>query len=168
MNILKSKSVMLPLLILLASGGLCARGPKTDPVVKNIRYCDLIRDWKELLGQRIRVRAIYRYGFELSRLDSPSCCAAGGDKIWVNVGKLSADSAHIFGKFPKGMGVILATFEGLLEGPGTYGDGQYRLRITVTKIENLERVWKPSDVEPDWVPKNCNATAKLLIDQPGT
>jgi hypothetical protein len=62
----------------------------------------------------------------------------------------------VYRKFPKGMGLVLATFEGKLESGGPYGDGGYRLKFTVDKIEKLEDKAKASGrSEPAWVPQNC-------------
>lgn len=57
------------------------------------------------------------------------------------------------------MGLALATFEGTFESGGPYGDGGYRLKFTVDKIEKLEAVAKPStDHHPAWVPKDCETS----------
>ena len=50
------------------------------------------------------------------------------------------------------MGLALATFEGTFESGRPYGDGGYRLKFTVDKIEKLEATAKPStDYHPAWV-----------------
>jgi len=66
---------------------------------------------------------------------------------------LEGNSLKHYRKFPKGMGLALAIFEGRFESGGPYGDGGYRLKFTVQKIEKLEATAKASaHHDPDWVP----------------
>jgi hypothetical protein len=125
-----------------------------------VSYCDLVKAPQQFAGKRIRVRAIYKYGFEIQRLDSPACCPERGVKIGVEIETgLEGDSLKFYHKFPKGMGPALATFEGTFESSGPYGDGGYRFKFTVDKIEKLEAVAKPStDHHPAWVPKDCETS----------
>jgi hypothetical protein len=143
-------------LVLLASR-CCAATQKPESTAQAVSYCDLVKAPQHFAGKRIRVRAIYKYGFEIQRLDSPACCPERGVKIWVEIETdLEADSLKAFHKFPKGMGLALATFEGMFESGGPYGDGGYHFKFTVDKIEKLETVAKPSTAHhPAWVPKDC-------------
>jgi hypothetical protein len=130
--------------------------------VRATPYCDLAKAPQLFLGKRIRVRAIYRYGFEIQRLDPPMCCPERGAKVWVEIKPdLDDRSRRLLRKLPRGMGLALATFEGALEGGGPYGDGGYRLRFTVDKVEKLEATAKASaDHEPAWVPRNCGTLGR--------
>lgn len=112
---------------------------RTESTVLAVSYCDLVKTPQQFAGKRIRVHAIYKYGFENQRLDSPACCPERGVKIWVEIETgLEGDSLKVYHKFPKGMGLALATFEGTFESGGPYGDSGYRLKFTVDKIEKLE------------------------------
>jgi hypothetical protein len=148
-----------PVLVLLALS-CSAAGQKPESALQTVSYCDLINAPQQFAGRRIRVRAIYKYGFEIQRLDSPACCPERGVKIWVEIETgLEGLSLRLYHKFPKGMGLALATFEGTFESGGPYGDGGYRLRFTVDKIGKLEAMAKPSaHHDPAWVPKECETS----------
>jgi hypothetical protein len=79
--------------------------------------------------------------------------------MWVDFDEeLEGSSKKLFHKFPKGMGSVLATFEGTFDGGGPFGDGGYRFKLTVDKIENLENEAKPSlQHQPAWIP-NCEVS----------
>jgi len=123
----------------------------------NVVYCDLIKSPSIYLGRDIRVRAIYRYGFEIQQLESPDCCVEKPVKIWVEVEPLDARSRKLLHRFPKGMGLALGVFTGRLQSGGPFGDGGYRLRFTVSQIEAVEAVAHPSARNPpSWAPQNCS------------
>jgi hypothetical protein len=131
----------------------CAGAGSAAPAAQQVPYCELVKTPQLYSGKLIRVRAIYKYGFEIQRLDPAACCPDGTGKIWVEL-----DSPALLKKFPPGMGLALATFEGTFDTTGPYGDGGYMFRLTVSKIDKIEAVAKPSARgEPKWVP-NCNAT----------
>jgi hypothetical protein len=131
-----------------------------DAAVMEISYCDLVKAPQQFAGKRIRVRAIFKDGFEIQSLDPPACCPEYRAKIWVAIKDgLQRSSLKIYRKFPKGMGLSLATFEGTFQAGGPYGDGGYRLKLTVDKIEKLEATARISTHhEPAWVPKNCETS----------
>jgi hypothetical protein len=124
-----------------------------------VTYCQLIKAPSSFVGKRIRVRAVYSYMFEVSRLKSPECCPDRDIPIWVDFNEeLEGSSQKLLHKFPKGMGLVLATFEGTLQGGDSYGDGGYRFKFAVDKIENLENKANPSrDHHPSWIPI-CDAS----------
>src|SRR3954471_22589083 len=100
--------------VLLAIGG-SAAAPKPE-AAHEVPYCDLVKTPQEFAGKRVRVRAIYKYGFEIQRLNSPACCPEREAKIWVEIDSgLEGESLKLYRKFPKGMGLALATFEGKFE-----------------------------------------------------
>jgi|SRR5215467_5413052 len=132
-----------------------ANSPETSQVVT---FCELAKDPSAFNGKRIRVRAIYRYAFESSRLEAPTCCPAERSKIWVEVSAdLEGKSLKLFHKFPKAEGLVLATFEGTFVTGDTYGTFGERAKLTVHQIEKLEHTVRssPKQVDPDWVPKDC-------------
>src|SRR6266436_2730935 len=94
-----------PVLVLLAFSGSGA-AQKPHPTVQEVSYCDLVKAPQQFAGKRIRVRAIYKYGFEIQRLDPPACCPEHRVKIWVEVeAGIEGGSLKVYRKFPKGMGL---------------------------------------------------------------
>jgi hypothetical protein len=134
-----------------------AKAQKSEAAPQELSYCDLVKTPQSFSGKRIRVRAIYKYGFEIQRLDPPACCPERGVKIWVEMeSRLQGHSLKLFRKLPKGMGLALATFVGTFESAGPYGDGGYRFKFTVDQIEKLEATVKASPShDPPWVPRDC-------------
>lgn len=128
-----------------------------ENTAQEVSFCDLAKTPSEFSGKRIRIRAIYSYMFAISRFKGPTCCPEREVPIWVDFDeKLEGSSQQLLHKFPKGMGFVLATFVGKLESGGPYGDGGYRFKFTVDRIERLEATAKPSpNREPKWVPRNC-------------
>jgi len=127
---------------------------------QNVSYCDLAKNPSAFSGKRIRVRAIYRYAFEVQRLEPPACCPEAAPKIWVEINAgLEGSSLKLFHKFPKGEGLVLVTFAGTFESGGTYGTFADRHKLTVDQIESVERIARSSrrQDDPPWVPKNCKA-----------
>jgi hypothetical protein len=119
-----------------------------------VTYCQLVKAPSLFVGKQIRVRAVYSYMFEVSRFKSPECCPDRDVPIWVEFSEeVEGSSKKLLHKFPKGMGLVIATFEGTLQGGGPYGDGGYRFKFAVDKIENLENKTNPSpDHHPSWIP----------------
>ena len=123
-----------------------------------ISYCELAQNPSAFSGNRIRVRAVYRYAFEIQRLEAPACCSEAVPKIWVEIdATLEGTSRKLFHKFPKREGLVLATFTGTFESGGTYGTFADRHKFTIDQIENVERIARSSrkQDDPSWVPKNC-------------
>ena len=132
---------------------------------QEVSYCDLAKNPSAFSGKRIRVRAIYRYAFEIERLEAPICCPEAGAKIWVQIdAALEGKSLKLFHKFPKGEGLVLATFVGTFESGGTYGTFADRHRLTVEQIEKVERTARSAQKQNDpvWVPKNCGAPSNQI------
>src|SRR5262249_50837070 len=125
---------------------------------QEVSYCDLVKTPQLFSGKRIRVRAIYDYGFEISTLNQPVCCPERGNRIWVEIDpELEGSSLKLFRRFPEGMGSALVTFEGTFETGQVYGHLAYPSRLTVEKIEKLEATAKySSKKKPAWVPKDCD------------
>jgi hypothetical protein len=148
----------LVLALLSLSCSAAAQEPKS--AAQEVSFCDLVKAPEQFSGKRIRVRAIYKYGFEIQRLDSPVCCPERGPAIWVEIDtELGRASRKLLHKFPEGMGLALATFVGTFEGDGPYGDGGYRFKFTVDEIRNLEATARASaHGEPAWVPKTCGVS----------
>jgi len=132
---------------------------------QDVSYCDLAQNPSAFSGKRIHVRAVYRYSFEMQRLEAPACCPEAVPKIWVEINAtLEGTSRKLFHKFPKGEGLVLVTFTGTFESGGTYGTFADRHKLTVDQIENVERIARSSKKQddPSWVPKNCKASPQKL------
>jgi hypothetical protein len=134
----------------------CAMGYGATPQSASTVYCALTDDPTPFVGKHIVVRAVYRYGFEIQRLDPADCCPGKKLEIWVEIGPLDAQSRRLLKRFPKGMGLTLATFSGVFETGGPFGDGGYRYRLTVDHIENVEATTHPSEANrPPWTNRDC-------------
>src|SRR5271170_58582 len=156
------------LLLLNCSTARARNNPETPPL--DVNYCPLSKDPSAFSGKRIRIRAIYRYMFEIQRLEPPACCPDRMDKTWVEIDAgLEGHSLRRFNKFPEGMGVVLVVFVGRFDTEGPYGDGGYRFKLTVDRIEALERTSRSSrrQDDPAWVPKNCD-TSNAAPPEPNT
>lgn len=138
---------------------------------QGVSYCDLAKNPSAFSGKRIRVHAVYRYAFEIQRLEAPGCCPEAAPKIWVEIGAtLEGSSLKLFNKFPKGEGLVLATFAGTFESGGTYGTFADRHKLTVDHIENVERIARSSrkQDDPAWVPRNCAASGVRQLNSSST
>lgn len=150
-------SSIIPMLLLLS----CADAQvmqNSDDGQLDVSYCDLARRPSEFSGKRIRVRAVYRYAFEIQRLEPPACCPESGAKISMQIqAPLAGKSVKLFHKFPKGQGLVLATFSGTFESGGPYGTFADRYQLVADQIENLEGTAKSPRKQdnPNWLPRNC-------------
>jgi hypothetical protein len=128
---------------------------------QDVTYCQLAKDPSAFSGKRIRIRAIYSYMFEVSRLKSPTCCSERDTLIWVDFDEdLQGNSKKLFHKFPQGMGVVLAVFVGKIETGKVYGHFGERVRLVVDQVEKIEDKAKPrAGRNPSWVPQNCESPA---------
>jgi hypothetical protein len=108
--------------------------------LEEVAFCDLIKTPSAFAGKRIRVRAVYRYAFEVQRLEAPACCSGETAKIWIEVDPfLKGKSLRLFHSLPKGQGVVLATFTGTFESGSTFGTFADKSELVVDGIERMER-----------------------------
>jgi hypothetical protein len=145
----------------------CAAHTSDNPQksFQDVNFCELVRNPSAFSGKRIRVRAIYRYFFEIDRLEAPSCCPKSAERISVQVSSdLEGKSRTFFRSFPKA-GLALGTFVGTLETGDNYGTLGERSRLLIDEIESVEHAARFSKrKEPRWVPKGCDAAfSKLRI-----
>lgn len=137
--------------------------PENEP--QDVTYCQLANDPSAFSGKRIRVRAIYKYMFELSALRAPTCCtdADHGGGIWVDFEDVPEGNAHkMTKKFPKGMGYVLAVFVGKIETGEAYGTGQ-RVRFVVQQVLSVEREENSRHGPPAWAPV-CSANSGSVVN----
>jgi hypothetical protein len=135
-------------------------GANAETAPQDVTYSQFASDPSAFSGTRIRIRAIFVYGFELSTLRSPMHCAEHDPPVWVAFNdNLQGKSKRLFHDFPKGMGFVLATFVGKIETAGPYGTGQ-RVRLIVDQIEEVEAEQSAKRGIPVWVPQNCPSSSK--------
>jgi hypothetical protein len=73
------------------------------------------------------------------------------------MGPLAGRSKKFLNRFPKGMGLALATFSGRFETGGPFGGGGYRFLLTVDDLSNVEAIAHPTDADkPPWRIKDCS------------
>ena len=123
---------------------------------QEVTFCQLAGDPSPFVGKRIRVRAIYSYMFEVSVLKPADCCADSNRTIWVDFkdeDDMDRDTKGLLHEFPKGMGVVLATFEGTFEGGKAYGTGGHQFRLYIDRVVRLEHKAKALHHRPRWEPK---------------
>lgn len=156
------KPLFISSIILLTNCAVAGAANKPQNIAQDVTYYELAKSPSAFSGKRIRVRAIYSYMFEVSRLKPPACCAEGDVAVWVDFSEeMDGNSKRLFHKFPKGMGFVLATFEGVFQSGGPFGDGGYRFKLAVDKIEAVENKANPSPAHrPAWIP-NCEAPSAV-------
>jgi hypothetical protein len=132
-----------------------------------------MKDPTAFVGQRIRIRAIYDYGFEVGSLKSPVCCPDKGLHVGVTISSdLDDRSEKLFRRMDKGMGTALATFVGKLDrvknASSRLPSGD-RLELTVDSIERVEKseVWRQGKI-PTWVPNDCGAQGPVISTESST
>lgn len=86
----------------------------------DVSYCTLMATPSAFSGKRVRVRAVFRSAFEIQRIEPATCCRREGAKVWVEIEPtLEGRSLRLYRRFPKGAGVVLATFTGRFESGGS-------------------------------------------------
>ena len=144
-------------LLVLATCRVLISGKEPESALEDVTFCELARNPNAYAGKRIRIRAVYSYMFEVSRLKSPTCCSGRGESIWLDFDDdLHGKSKRRFKSFPKGMGVVLAVFVGTVETGKVYGTFGERVRLVVDQIDRVEEKAKTSPGKsPTWVPQSC-------------
>jgi len=131
--------------------------------VDEVTFCQLMKEPMAFVGKRIRIRAIYDYGFEVGFLRSPACCPERGPDVGVTFDPdMDGHSDAILHKLDKkGAGAALAVFVGRLDRVKNVssrlpsGD---RIELTVGRIEKVEKSERRQQGRnPAWVPSNCGA-----------
>jgi hypothetical protein len=154
------RSCLIAWMAVLLSCCVARAGGREEGPPLDVTYCQLAKDPSAFTGRRIRIRAIYVYGFEIQLLRSPVCCLEPPPKIGLEVSDDVDDrSEKLFRRFD-GMGEALAVFVGRLSHVSNVssqlpsGD---RFQLNVDKIEKVEKTAssKRSSTPPDWIPKDC-------------
>ena len=146
-------------MVIVATIGPAVAADAPQDSLQQVSFCDLAKSPTAYAGKRIRVRGIYRYMFESSRLESSDCCPVNDFHIWVEVKPVLDDrSKRLFRKIDKGMGLGLVIFEGTFAERKTLEPAGDRFELRVDGISRVERT-SPSSRQrdnPAWVPR-CNS-----------
>src|ERR1044072_8579535 len=119
-----------------------ARPVRAEP--EAISFCEF-RNAQLEPGKEIRIRAIYRVGFEWAELYSLKCSDA--PRVWV---KFSPDwesqtRRALRKEIEKGEGTYGVIFVGKLMKDGHFGHmGAYPMKLEVTSVESVQRIDKRS------------------------
>ncbi len=111
---------------------------------ESISFCEL-RNTQLGLAKDVRIRAIYRVGFEWAELYSLKCTDAPG--VWVDFSDdwESRTKRAMRKEIEKGEGTYLVVFTGkLLKGNGFGHMGAYPMRLEVESVESAKRIGKQS------------------------
>jgi len=130
---------------------------QSHDAAQQVTYCQLIANPGQYVGKRVRVRAIFRYAFELQRLEPETCCSGKGPGIWVKM-LLDSDSPSEkrFRRLPKGEGIALLTVIGKFEKEnGMFGE---QFTLHVDELGKIERTSHSADLKtrPFWASR-CEA-----------
>ena len=99
--------------------------------------CDLLRNPEKYDGQRVQVRATFRYGFEWQQLYCLDCLDKG--KAWLQMPvDLDDKSEKAFKKMPKGAGIVNLTVVGVFHFGKSYGHlNGYRFELIAQEIQDV-------------------------------
>lgn len=123
-----------------------------------VRYCDLVSHPKGYENKQIAVSASYRYGFEWQELFCLKCRDKG--KTWLEFDEKTASTARrSLSKAPRNQGIVNATFYGIFESKGPYGDGGYAYRFNVKSMKDVKVIYSdgraPSLLPPEIQKQLC-------------
>ncbi len=111
---------------------------------ESVTFCEL-RNLRIGMEKQIRIRTVYRVGFEWSELYSLKCI--GAPSVWV---EFSEDwEAHtrraVRKTIQKAEGTYGVIFDGKLVGSGGFGHmGVYPMKLEVTRVESAKRLSRQS------------------------
>lgn len=132
----------------------------------NVSYCDILNSPSAFLEQHIRVRGVYKHGFEIQVFGSPDCCLRSEPKIALNFSdEMDTRSRRLLLRLDKHPGtaliVVVGTIERVSNASSQLPSGD-RLQLNVEKIEELEKSTSPHKptASPAWVPSNCKTDDK--------
>ncbi len=141
---------LLALFTLFLSVSYSSLAQSTEPATKgtpkpaSVSFCEL-RNFPIGMGKQIRIRSVYRVGFEWSELYSLKC--VDSPSVWVEFSNdWEAHTKRAFRKtIKKGEGTYGVVFEGTLTGSGGFGHmGVYPMKLEVTRVESARRLSRQS------------------------
>jgi hypothetical protein len=135
----------LALRVLLVLFGMAVLASANSKTASAVSVCDLLSHPSQFANRRVRVKAVYRYSFEVQQLDSITCCPSQHQRIWVEFGDLNGRSRRLYKRLPTGTGIALVKLGGTFKVGGPFADG-YRLDLRVERIEGVDasyRSWSP-------------------------
>ncbi len=113
---------------------------QSDTTARALSLCD---DLRPDLTKQVRIRGIYRVGFEWSELYSIKCPNA--PRVWVNFSDdwMTHTRKAVANQLKKGEGTYGVTFVGTVGGGGGHM-GAYPLTFQVASVEGATRLGKES------------------------
>lgn len=130
--------------------------PGENTKAVSVSFCGLLQNPQVFDGKVIRIRAIYRYGFEISSLESPECCPTARKKTALEFGELDSRSKKELRKAKRDMGLALGVFVGRFSADGPFGHMGLPYHIAISRVETIERsVGFSGQKPPGWISQNC-------------
>src|ERR1043165_7521879 len=113
---------------------------QSDSTLQTLSVCD---DLRSDLTRQVRIRGIYRVGFEWAELYSIKCTSA--PRIWVNFSDdwMAHTRKSVAKELNKGEGTYGVTFVGTFGGRGGHM-GAFPLTLRVTSVDEATRFGKES------------------------
>jgi hypothetical protein len=108
----------------------------------SVKFCDLLRDPEKYNGQKVKLRATFRYGFEWQQLYCLDCLDKG--TAWLELpNNLDDESEKAFKKMPKGAGIVNLTVMGTFHVGGSYGHmNGYHYELIAQEIRDVAIIQK--------------------------
>ena len=132
----------------LPAGALSAHAAARDEEYAAVSYCDLIRNVEKYNGKRVRVSAVYRYGFEWSEMYCPECLNEA--RTWVDLDESFVSSTKPsvrkrIGRHGVKGRTVMVVMAGRFEAGGGYGHmGAYRFRLLASRLERADVILNDS------------------------
>jgi hypothetical protein len=115
-----------------------------------IDLCEILRNPQQYDGKQVVVRASYRYGFEWQELFCMRCRKQG--KTWLEFSfENDTTIRRALRKAPKHQGIVNATFYGIFQAGGSYGDGWYSYKIDLRFVKDVKIISRNGGV-PESLP----------------
>ena len=134
-------SLLIALCVLLAGSAATPAQPRTARgfVSGDVSFCDLVSEPSRYSGRQVRVRAVYRYGFEWAQLYSLHC--SDSPKVWVDVSDSYVHDTprsirrRLEGGGPEGrtVGVVAV---GQIHDGGFGPSGSFPLEFVIDRVES--------------------------------
>ena len=122
--------------------------------IPTVTYCDLVRDIEKYKDKTVRLRAIYRFGFEWSNIYCLECLGIESSSTWLDFADEMCDgSKKIKGNGFAGRTVRVQVIGKFFTG-GSYGQlGDAPNKFVVSCVEKVKTIAKDSSV-PQALPAN--------------
>ena len=154
-NIILKNSILL-VLVFIAFGQQYAVLSQTSQQaeIPTVTFCDLIRDREKYTDKTVRLRAVYRFGFEWSDIYCLECLGVEKSSTWLEFADETCDgSKKIKGNGDAGKTVKVQVVGKFFTGGGFGHLGGYPNKFVVSCVEKVKIIAKDSSV-PQALPVN--------------